>query len=100
MSTGNAKIDQNFNDLLTGVSSDDGTTPVRVEVNPATGGVLVDSDELQPTVDYDYLDVQQTDADTETYIFKTGGAGGITIRTIVINYTSSTKVDIDNVTWS
>lgn len=51
-------------------------------------------------VDYDYIDVQQTDADTETYIFKTGGSGGTTIRTIVVNYTSSTKADIDNVAWT
>lgn len=51
-------------------------------------------------VDYDYLDVQQTDSDTETYVFKTGGSGGTTVRTIVVNYTSSTKADIDNVTWS
>lgn len=51
-------------------------------------------------VDYDYLDVQQTDADTETFVFKTGGSGGTTVRTIVVNYTSSAKTDIDNVTWS
>ena len=55
---------------------------------------------LTPAVDYDYLDVQQTDADTETYVFKDGGSGGTTVRTIVVNYTSSTKNDIDNVTWS
>lgn len=51
-------------------------------------------------IDYDYLDVQQTDSDTETYVFKTGGSGGTTVRTIVVNYTSSTKSDIDTVTWS
>lgn len=55
---------------------------------------------LAPGVSYDYLDVQQTDADTETYVFKTGGSGGTTVRTIVVNYTSSTKSDIDTVTWS
>lgn len=53
-----------------------------------------------PGTDFDYLDVQQTDSDTETYVFKTGGSGGTTVRTIVVNYTSSTKSDIDNVTWS
>lgn len=51
-------------------------------------------------VDYDYLDVQQTDSDTETYVFKSGGSGGTTVRTIVINYTDSSKENIDNVTWS
>lgn len=55
---------------------------------------------MTPGVEYDYLDVQQTDSDTETYVFKSGGSGGVTVRTIVINYTSSTKADIDNVSWS
>lgn len=55
---------------------------------------------LNPGVDYDYLDVQQTDSDTETYVYKTGGSGGTTVRTIVVNYTDSTKENIDNVAWS
>jgi len=55
---------------------------------------------LTPGIDYDYLDVQQTDSDTETYVFKTGGSGGTTVRTVVVNYTSSSKSDIDNVSWS
>lgn len=55
---------------------------------------------LTSGVDYDYLDVQQTDSDTETFVFKTGGASGTTVQTIVINYTSSAKTDIDNVSWS
>jgi hypothetical protein len=61
---------------------------------------LVTSSPLAPGVDYDYLDVQQTDTDTETYEFKTGGSGGTTVRTIVVNYTDGTKEDIDNITWS
>lgn len=51
-------------------------------------------------IDYDYLDVQQTDTDTETFVFKTGGSGGTTVRTVVVNYTSSAKTDIDNVAWT
>lgn len=51
-------------------------------------------------IDYDYLDVQQTDSDTETFVFKIGGSGGSTVRMIVVNYTSSAKTDIDNVSWS
>lgn len=47
---------------------------------------------------YDYLSVAYTDADTETYTFKTGGSGGTTVATIVINYTDSTKDFISNVT--
>ena len=55
---------------------------------------------IQPGVDYDYLDVQQTDADTDTYVFKDGGSGGTTVRTIVVNYTDSTKESIDSIAWS
>lgn len=56
--------------------------------------------QLNPGTDYDYLDVQQTDADTETFVYKLGGSGGTTVRTIVVNYTSSAKTDIDNISWS
>ena len=56
--------------------------------------------DLIAKVDYDYLDVQQTDSDTETFVFKLGGSGGTTVRTIVVNYTDSNKTDIDNVAWS
>lgn len=56
--------------------------------------------QLTPKKDFDYLDVQQTDSDTETYVFKTGGSGGTTVQTIVVNYTDATKANIDNVTWS
>lgn len=63
-------------------------------------GNAVNGPGLTAGIDYDYLDVQQTDSDTETYIFKTGGSGGTTVRTIVVNYTDSTKADIDNTSWS
>lgn len=97
----NAAIDDNFKPTLIGVSSDDGITPTRVEINPATGRTLVDATGgMTAGVDFDYLDVQQTDSDTETYIFKTGGSGGTTRKTIVVNYTDSTKENIDNVSWS
>lgn len=55
---------------------------------------------LTPGIDYNYLDVQQTDSDTETFVYKTGGSGGTTIRTLVVNYTDSNKTDLDNITWS
>ena len=78
--------------------SPDGTNVYRAQVD-ANGNLKVAAD-LKPGVDYDYLDVQQTDSDTETYVFKIGGSGGTTVRTIVVNYTSSAKTDIDNVSWS
>lgn len=51
-------------------------------------------------VDFDYLDVQQTSATVETYVFKTGGSGGTTVLTVTVTYTSSAKSDIDTVVWS
>lgn len=75
------------------------------EYDDALYRLQVDSDgklkvNVAAGIDYDYLDVQQTDADTETYVFKTGGSGGTTVRTVVVNYTDSTKENIDNVSWS
>jgi len=48
-------------------------------------------------VDWNFLDVQQTSATVETFVFKTGGSSGTIVATIVITYTSSTKADIDTV---
>lgn len=55
---------------------------------------------LTPNVDFNYVDVQQTNLTTETYIFKLGGSGGTTVQTIIVIYTSSAKSDIDTVTYS
>lgn len=66
----------------------------------ASGSWLNWTPDMVAGEDFDYLDVQQTDSDTETFVFKTGGSGGTTVRTIVVNYTSSAKTDIDNVSWS
>lgn len=38
--TGRAQLDANRRELLTGVSSADGVTPLPVEINPTTGGVI------------------------------------------------------------
>jgi len=54
---------------------------------------------LTPSTDYDYIDVQQTSGTVETYVYKNGGAGGATVSTIVVTYTSSTKADIDTVEY-
>lgn len=98
---GTAKFDPNHTRTLIAVSSDDGETPENVYVDPDTHELLVtNTGGLTPGSGYDYIDVQQTDADTETFVFKTGGAGGTTVQTITINYTNSTKANIDNVAWT
>ena len=58
-------------------------------VPPATSGV-----------DYDYIDIQQTDSTTETYVYKLGGSSGSIIQTIVVTYTDSSKNDLDKVEYS
>mgnify|MGYP001061082690 CR=1 FL=1 len=55
---------------------------------------------LTPNEDYDYIDVQQTSATVETYVYKDGGSGGTTVLTIVVTYVDSTKADIDHVAFS
>jgi hypothetical protein len=94
--TQNWGFDEEFNMPATELIGYDGTNLQRVKTD--TAGRLLAG--LTPGTDYDYLDVQQTSATVETYVFKTGGSGGTTVRTIVVTYTSSSKSDIDTVEWS
>lgn len=45
---------------------------------------------------YDYMAGVETDSDTETYTFRVGGAAGTIVATLVINYSSSEKTFISN----
>ena len=47
---------------------------------------------------YDYLSYTNTNATTDTYVYKTGGAAGTTTATVTIVYTDSTKAVISTVT--
>lgn len=94
----NNSFDEIYNVLAVALLGEYNNNLYRLQVDSA--GKLKIAAGLVPGSDYDYLDVQQTDSDTETFVFKTGGSGGTTVRTIVVNYTSSAKTDIDNVTWS
>lgn len=59
---------------------------------------VTDTAGIMSGIAYDYMSVAYTDSDTETYTFKSGGSGGTTVATIVINYTDSTKEFISDVT--
>jgi hypothetical protein len=48
-------------------------------------------------VAFDAIDIQQTSATVETFVFKTGGLAGTTVKTITVTYTDSTKADLDTV---
>lgn len=52
------------------------------------GGFGIDS--------YDYIAGSQTTS-SDTFIYKSGGASGTTVATVVIQYTDSTKSDISSV---
>jgi len=45
---------------------------------------------------YDYM-TYTSGATSDTYVFKLGGAGGTTVKTLVINYVDSTKAVITTV---
>lgn len=58
---------------------------------------VVSSSGMLAGVVYDAIDVQQTSSSIETYVFKSGGLAGTTVKTIVVTYTDSSKSDIDTV---
>ena len=47
---------------------------------------------------FDYMSRALTDSTTETYTFKSGGASGTTVATVVVVYTDSTLETISSVT--
>lgn len=55
---------------------------------------------LIPNQDFDYIDIQQTSATVETYVYKQGGTSGTTVQTITVTYTDSTKNDLDKVEYA
>jgi hypothetical protein len=49
---------------------------------------------------YDYISAAYPAVDTEVYTYKTGGAGGTTVATLTVVYTSSAKTALSSVTKS
>jgi len=47
---------------------------------------------------YDYMAYTNTNSTTDTYVYKTGGAGGTTVATVTIVYTDTTKATVSTVT--
>ena len=60
------------------------------QINPAEDGIGLGS--------YDYVARVLTNSTTETYTFRTGGASGTVVATLVIVYTDSTLATISTVT--
>jgi hypothetical protein len=71
-----------------------------VAINNSTTGYnpsITIAEGMLEGVAYDYVSLGIV-TDTETYTFKTGGAGGTTVAVIVIVYTDATRADISTVT--
>jgi hypothetical protein len=87
----NAKIDDNHRTLLTAVSSVDGETPLRAEINPVTGGLIVDAT-VSATIDTTGLatDTNQTNGSQKTQLVDAGGdAVTVTDGKLDVNATAS-----------
>lgn len=82
------------------VAVDSNGVPVPIQLNSDGSIPVTAKNSLVPITDFDYIDVQQTSATVETYVYKQGGSGGATVQTIVVTYTSSAKTDIDTVVYS
>lgn len=103
----NAKRDQNRVPTLIGVSSSGFEVPTLAAIDPTTHRLLVTATGtvsiaglLTPNTDFDYIDIQQTSATVETYVYKQGGASGSIVQTIVVTYTASDKANLDKVEYS
>jgi len=96
-----ASRDQNRVTTLLGVSSVDGRTPTDIAANPATNSMLVEESGGMTIPSFDYVSMALSAGDTtETYTFKTGGAGGTTVATVTVVYTDSTREVLSSVTKS
>lgn len=47
--------------------------------------------QLTPIKDFDYLSITNSATDQDTLVFKLGGSGGTTVRTLVINFASGAE---------
>jgi len=88
---GTGKVTTGNIEPVKGIKLSDGSG-TGIAVVGQDGGNLLDG------VSYDFIDIQQTNATTETYVYKTGGSGGTVTATVVIVYTDATKKDLDTVT--
>jgi hypothetical protein len=97
-----ARLDDNFEKAML---AENDTTNIAEPVlkNNTSDGVYVhvvgnDVPGALVSSDYDYISVAYTNTTTETYTYKTGGASGDTVATVVVVYTDDTKANISSVT--
>jgi hypothetical protein len=87
------------NNLVTVTGTSNDSTFTRVTGSNVTGGKrALDVIGKDGVVNFEWDYVAQTQAaTTDTWVFRTGGAGGTVVATIVITYTDATKNVILNV---
>lgn len=91
--------DANDQTVMGGLNSADPTKVEPVNVNPVTGGLLVEGTFGALTIPtHDYGEADYPSATQEVYTFYVGGSGGTLVGTLTVNYTDSTKENILN--WS
>lgn len=88
--------DENFVPNLAAESNAANGTVVPLYADPTTHRLLVDASVGFDISSYDYISVAYAGT-TDTFTYKTGGAGGTLVGTITITYTDSTKVNISTV---
>ena len=97
-----AKRDNNYVTTMMGVSLSDLTTPARVVIDSGrlmTTGIVTNQ-ALQPGVDYDYYDLDETSATVETHTYRLGGVSGTVVQTVVITFTDASKGTIATVEYT
>ncbi len=87
-----AARDQNRVTTILGVDEATFTIPTTVAVTADHEMLIAGNIGGLDLPNYDYVSMALSAADTtETYTFKTGGAGGATVATVVVVYTTSDR---------
>lgn len=109
-----ANRDDNFVTTLLGVDMSTGLLPTKVYVDETTHRLLVSAVISSPSDlateatlaktltpignNFDYIGITNTGADEDTLVFKTGGSGGDTVKTLIIGYVAGVDKVSDNIT--
>lgn len=89
----NQSFDKKYNVLAVELLAENAAGDALMRLKANSAGNLVSG------LDYDYVDIQQTNSTTETYVYKSGGVNGTIMKTIVVTYTDSTKADLDSISY-
>ena len=91
---GRARYDQNNRFSLIATSSTDGSTPIELWADQTSHALLVGNVASLINVAYDYVGFSNADGNGnyQTIVYKSGGSGGTTVRTLTLTYDASSNV--------